>query len=128
MMPGKLVYEYASIRLVPKVERGEFINIGLILFSKRKKYLKLKYHLDKKRISAFSKDIDIAEIEKYLIHWDHICQGSPEGGKIAALDMPYRFRWITAPKSTIIQCSSVHPGLCEEPERVLERLFEQYVL
>jgi hypothetical protein len=127
-MPEKLVYEYASIRLVPKVERGEFMNIGLILFCKRKKYLKLKYHLDINRIAAFSNELDLEEIEKYLIHWDQICQGSPEGGKIASMDMPYRFRWITAPKSTILQCSPVHPGVCEEPEGVLERLFEQYVL
>lgn len=127
-MPDKLVYEYASIRLVPKVEREEFINIGVILFCKRKKFLAMKYQVNEKRIQAFAEDIDLEEVREHLRSWDLICQGDPAGGAIARQDMAYRFRWITAPKSTILQCSQVHPGLCEEPEEVLERLFEKYVL
>ncbi len=127
-MPEKLVYEYASIRFVPKVERGEFLNIGVILFCKRKKYLCLKYHIDEDRIRAFSKEVDLEEITQYLAGWDLICKGNPKGGKIAQMDMAYRFRWITAPKSTIIQCSEVHPGLCVDPETELEGLFRKYVL
>ncbi|MEL7121467.1 MAG: DUF3037 domain-containing protein [Bacteroidota bacterium] len=127
-MPEKLVYEYASIRLVPKVEREEFLNIGLIVFSKRKKFLDLKYHLDAKRLSLFSNEVELKEIEDYLKTWKLICQGHPNGGKIAEYDQSYRFRWITAPKSTIIQCSKVHPGLCNEPEEVLDILFKKYVM
>ncbi len=127
-MQDKLVYEYASIRLVPKVEREEFINIGVILFSKRKKYLAMKYQINEKRLQAFAEDIDLEAIRDHLKSWELICQGDPLGGAIAQQDMAYRFRWITAPKSTILQCSKVHPGLCEEPEGVLERLFEKYVL
>ena len=127
-MQGRQVYEYAFIRIVPKVERGEFLNLGVILFCKRLKYLDLKYHIDAKRLQAFSSEIDLEEIAQYLISWDLICKGSKEGGRIAELDQAQRFRWLTATRSTIIQSSKVHPGLTETPEAVLEKLFEKYVL
>ena len=127
-MQKKEVFEYAFIRFVPKVEREEFLNVGVIVFCKRKKYLAVKYHIDEARLNAFSKDIDLAELSEYLKSWDLICQGSPEGGKIAQMDLPGRFRWLTASRSTIIQHSSVHTGLCENPEAVLNDLFEKYVL
>ncbi len=127
-MQEKLVYEYASIRYVPCVERGEFLNIGVIVFCKRKKYLNMQYQLDENRLKSFSGEIDLEELEAYLRSWTFICQGQPEGGAIAQLDPAYRFRWITAPKSTILQCSPVHPGICEEPGEVLQGLFRKYVL
>jgi hypothetical protein len=127
-MPDKIVYEYASIRLVPKVEREEFINIGVILFCKQKKYLAMKYQISEKRLEAFAEDMDLEEVREHLYSWELICEGDPRGGAIAQQDMAYRFRWITAPKSTILQCSQVHPGLCEEPGGQLEVLFEKYVL
>jgi len=126
-MQSEETYEYAVIRLVPRVEREEFLNIGVILFSKRKKYLDLKYHIDKNRIQAFAKVIDPVLIHEYLKAWDLICKGSPEGGRIGELDLPTRFRWLVAPRSTIIQSSPTHPGLCTDPEKVLEKLFEMYV-
>ncbi len=127
-MQEKLVYEYASIRYVPCVERGEFINIGVIVFCKRKKYLDLKYLLNERRLRLFSEEVDWKELEAHLKAWKLICQGDPLGGSIAQLDQAYRFRWITAPKSTILQCSPVHPGICWTPEAQLEELFQKLVL
>jgi hypothetical protein len=127
-MPEKQTFEYAFIRLVPRVEREEFLNVGVVVFSKRHKYLKVKYHLDKKRLSLFSDQIDLEEIERYLHTWELISEGRPEGGEIAQLDRAERFRWLTATRSTIIQSSKVHPGLCHDPEKMLEELFQKYVL
>ncbi len=127
-MPDKQVYEYAFIRLVPKVEREEFLNVGVILFGKRHKFLEVKYHLDEGRIRAFSPDLDLEEVARYLHTWELISQGRAEGGYIAQLDQAGRFRWLTATRSTIIQSSKVHPGLCSDPAAVLEDLFEKYVL
>lgn len=127
-MQDKVTYEYAIIRLVPVVERGEFLNIGVILFSKRKKFLDMKYQLDENRIKAFSKDIDIPTIEAYLKGWELVCQGNPEGGRIGESEIQVRFRWLTATRSTIIQSSKVHPGLCHDPQKILDDLFVKYVL
>jgi len=127
-MQGNQVFEYAFIRFVPKVEREEFVNVGAILFCRRKKYLDVKIHLDMERLSAFAKDTDLEELKNYLKSWDLICRGVPEGGKIAALEMASRFRWLTASRSTIIQHSLVHTGVCDNPDLMLSRLFEKYVM
>lgn len=127
-MQNKVIYEFAVIRLVPKVEREEFINVGVILFSKRKKYLGIKYHVDKNKIQAISKELDLEMVNDYLKAWEAICNGSPEGGKIGEFELSSRFRWLVASRSTIIQSSKTHPGLCDNPEQVLEKLFELYVL
>ena len=127
-MPDKVIYEYAVIRLVPKVEREEFLNLGVILMSKRKKYLEMKYQIDEPRIRSFAKDVDLITIRKYLEAWEDICAGAPRGGRIGQLDLHERFRWLTAARSTIIQSSKVHPGRCGDLAEVLENLFERYVL
>lgn len=127
-MPSKVIFEYAVVRIVPKVERGEFLNVGIILFAKSKDFLAMKYHFDKNRLALFSEEIDIERLENYLDAWDWICKGSQKGGAIGKLETPERFRWLTAAKSTIIQCSEVHPGLCQSPENKLDRLFQEYVL
>lgn len=127
-MPDREIYEFAIIRLVPKVERGEFLNIGVILFSKRLNYLAIKYHIDQTRLKVFSKEIDLQEIVDYLKAWDVICQGGAAGGQIGALEMHERFRWLTATRSTIIQCSEVHPGRSSDPQKVLDELMKNYVL
>jgi len=127
-MQDKVTYEYAVIRLVPKVEREEFLNIGVILFSKRKKYLGIKHLLDERRLNAFSEDIDTEMIRDYLRAWDLVCSGNPEGGKIAGLELASRFRWLVASRSTIIQSSKTHPGLCHDPEKVLQDIFIRYVM
>ena len=127
-MQNRVTYEFAIIRVVPKVEREEFLNVGVILFSKPKKYLGMRFQLDKKRIAAFAKDLDIEVLNEYLKAWEAVCEGSPKGGAIGQLELPARFRWLTASRSTIIQSSETHPGLCFDPEEVLQELFRLYVL
>lgn len=127
-MQNKVIYEFAVIRIVPKVEREEFLNIGVIFFSKRKKYLKMKYKIDEKRLSAFSSEIDMKSLNEYMKGWEMVCEGSPKGGKIGEFDVAFRFRWLTATRSSIIQSSRPHSGLCDNPEKELENLFEFYVL
>lgn len=127
-MQDKIKFEYAIIRLVPKVERGEFFNIGAIVYAKQKKFLGVKYHIDTYKLEAFCKDIDINLISKYLEAWRLVCEGEKEGGRIGALELPDRFHWLTASRSTIIQSSEVHSGLCENPEKTLNDIFEKFVL
>lgn len=127
-MLDRVIFEYAIIRVVPKVEREEFINIGVIIMSQRKRFMDLKYHIDSDRLSSFSKDIDKALIQRYMKSWELISKGSLSGQGIESLDLHLRFRWLTANRSTIIQCSPVHPGLCEDPAERLVRLFKRFVL
>lgn len=127
-MQGRDLYEYAIIRLVPKVERGEYINIGIILLSKKSNYLGMRYQLDTDRLKAFSQDIDIELVDKYLSAWRLVCDGGPKGGKIGELEIRLRFRWLTASRSTIIQSSPVHPGFCSDVDATMEKLFTQFVL
>jgi len=127
-MPEKQLFEYAIIRVVPKVEREEFINVGVILFSKKLKFLKALYKIDEKRLKALCDTLDVEEVAQYLKALEQICNGSAEGGPIAKLDQPSRFRWLTATRSTVVQSSKVHPGFCGEPDEALEKLFRQMVL
>lgn len=127
-MPDKVQYEFAIIRVMPQVERGETINVGVVVFSKKLDYIGIKYQVDIERLSALSKDLDIEELHSYLKAWESIAKARPESGKIGTLVTAERFRWLTAAKSTILQCSEVHPGLSVSPERVLEKLFAKYVL
>lgn len=126
-MPEKHIYEYACIRYVPRVEREEFINVGVILYCKATQFLGVKYEVDAKRISAFSAALSPEQLGIHLHTWELICRGDKEGGKIAELDVAGRFRWLTAVRSTIVQSSKVHPGRCSQPSQVLDRLFHQYV-
>jgi hypothetical protein len=127
-MQNRETYEFAIIRVVPKVEREEFLNVGVILFSKRKKYLKMAYQIDEKRMAAFSCNIDVVALNEYLKSWEQVCQGVPNGGKIGEMELSLRFRWLTASRSTIIQSSKTHPGLSDNPQKELEDLFEFFVL
>lgn len=126
-MQGKELYEYAIIRLVPKVERQEFINIGVILYSRKSKYLSMKWHINEEKVNAFSNEIDISMIKDYLLAWEDVCLGAPKGGKIGELEIQVRFRWLTASRSTIIQSSAVHPGFCDNPKSKLDNLFDRFV-
>lgn len=127
-MQDRVTYEYAVIRLMPKVEREEFMNIGVILFSKPLNFLQLKFNIDEQRIKSFSSDIDLETVCDYLEGWKNIAEANDKGGKIGTFEAASRFRWLTASKSTIIQCSAVHPGLSANPGAVLEEIFERYVL
>lgn len=127
-MQNRVTYEFAIIRFVPKVEREEFINVGAILFSKRKKYLGIKFKVDAERLKALSSEVDQDTIVEYLKAWEKICDGGPLGGAIGEMELSDRFRWLSACKSTVLQCSKTHPGLCTDPEKELEDLFKRYVL
>lgn len=121
------LFEYAIVRIVPLVEREEFINIGVILFCKPQKFLKIKYELNELRLSSFGCKPNAAEVKNYLEAFDKICNASPDSGEIGGLPIAERFRWLTASRSTIIQCSKVHPGLCLSAEETLEELFNTMV-
>jgi hypothetical protein len=127
-MQGKYLFEYAIIRIVPRVEREEFLNVGIILYCKDLKFLDTKYTLNKERVAAICAHLDCNEVEEHLQSFGKIAKGEKNGGPIAALDLPSRFRWLTAARSTIIQTSKVHPGFTENPEVTLEKLFNQLVL
>ena len=127
-MQEKHLYEYAVIRLVPKVEREEFLNVGIIVFSKQGKYLKALFQVDEERLRVFCKDLDKDEICSNLDSFMKICEGSKNGGPIAQLDLPSRFRWLTAVRSSIIQTSRPHPGMTSDLDKTLQRLFTELVL
>ena len=127
MQKGKL-YHYAVIRLVPKVERQEFFNVGLILFSKREKYIRLKYHLCRDKFKLMCSDIEYDEVEYSLESFKQIAEGNNEYGTIATMDIPERFRWLAAVRSSIIQTSPTHTGIADDLEKTFKRLFEELVL
>ena len=125
-MQNKL-YEYAVIRIVPRVEREEFINAGIVLFCKKEKYLNCKYQLHEQKLLCMYADADIDFIKKNLQSFTNIALGKESESVIAKLDLPERFRWLTATRSTVIQASKVHPGLCFNEDETLEKLFRDYV-
>lgn len=127
-MQEKHLFEYAVIRVVPRVEREEFLNVGVILYCSGQKFLQSKCDLDEKRLAVFSSDIDISEIKENLHAFGQISKGTAEGGPIAKLDLPSRFRWLTATRSTVLQTSKVHPGFCTDPAETLEKLYRELVL
>ena len=127
-MQDSHTFEYAIIRVVPKVEREEFFNVGVILFSKRKKFLDIKYHINPDKLKAFSTEIELEMLEDYLKAWKLICEGHPHGGKIGTFELPDRFRWLVACRSTIIQSSKTHSGLSADPEKTLDDIFKSHVL
>lgn len=122
------VFEYAVIRIVPQVEREEFINAGVILYCKQQNFLHVRWTLDESLLALFAPNLDLPELKQNLFAFDVICKGGPEGGTIGMLDMPGRFRWLTATRSTILQPSSVHPGYTADAAATLEHLFLQLVL
>ncbi len=126
-MQDKHLFEYAIIRVVPRVEREEFLNVGVIIYCADEKFLRTSFSLNKDRLVSFSADIETEEIEKRLKAIEHICNGDAEGGAIACLPLASRFRWLTAAKSTIVQTSPVHPGLCNSAKDELEKLYAELV-
>lgn len=127
-MQDKHLFEYATIRLVPRVEREEFINVGIILYCSSEKFLKTQFNINTLKISAFCPEVDIEEVSTRLHAFAQICEGGEAGGPIGALPMASRFRWLTANRSTIIQTSPVHPGLCTQAEETFEKLYHKLIL
>lgn len=126
-MPGRHEFEYAVIRLVPKVEREEFINVGVILYCRTLRFLKTRFLLDKQKLDALGCHTDIPEIEANLQAFARICEGAADSGPIGELSPGERFRWLTATRSTMLQSSRVHPGLCTDAECTLDQLFRTMV-
>ena len=127
-MQEKHFYDYAVIRVLPQVEREEFINIGVILFSKKAKYIRMLYKLDERRLSLFSSELDIDLLKETLISFEKICNGDKTAGLIAQFDIPERFRWLTAVRSACIQTSRPHSGFTHHLDETLEKLFTELVL
>lgn len=127
-MQDRHLFEYAVIRVVPRVEREEFINVGVILYCSKLKYLKMMYEVNKERLLALSKGLDIETVEQNLASFQRIAQGGKDGGPIGELDAPSRFRWLTATRSTVVQTSKVHPGFCLDGEDAIRKLYKQLVL
>lgn len=127
-MPELKSFDYAVVRVVPRVERGEFINVGVILFCRPLRFLDARIRLDTERLAGMALDIDAAEVQAYLDLIPRIAAGGPEAGPIGQLDQPERFRWLVSPRSTAIQVSPVHCGLCDDdPQAALDNLFERLV-
>lgn len=127
-MQEKYLFEYAVIRVVPRVERAEFLNVGVIVYCSALRFLQTMFELNEERLQAFCKDLDIVELKKRLHAFEQICGGTPEGGKIGKLPIASRFRWLTAARSTVVQTSPVHPGLCADARETLIKLHAQLVL
>jgi DUF3037 family protein len=120
-------FQYAVLRVVPRVERGESLNAGVILLCRPKRFLAARTALDEGRLRALAPDVDPATIETHLAAIERIAAGVAEGGPIAALGQAERFHWLVAPSSTVIQPSEVHTGLCDDPAVELDHLFERLV-
>ena len=118
-------FDYAAIRVVPRVERQEFINSGVVFFCLEKRYLAARIHLDEQRLKALWPAIDVELVREHLEAIPRICAGDPAAGPIARLSQRERFHWLISPRSTIIQLSPVHTGLCESTDELTERLAKQ---
>ena len=120
-------YSYAIVRVVPRVERGEFLNVGVVLFSRELDFLGARFEVDEDRLRSLAADVDIPTVERHLATFRAICNGEPSGGPIAALPKPERFHWLVAPRSTMIQTSPVHVGRSQDAQRALEDLLQEFV-
>lgn len=127
-MPEKHLYEYAVIRIVPKVEREEFLNAGVVLYCRQTRFIKVLYQLNREKLRLFCEDADADELEEHLRAFQKIAAGTPDGGPMAKEDAASRFRWLTAVRSSVIQTSRPHQGFCADPEQTAQRLFEELVL
>lgn len=127
-MQEKHLYEYAVIRILPRVEREEFLNVGIILFSKKAKYIKANYQLDEQKIRLFNSELDLSLLHSNLKSILKICAGAKDAGKIGNFDIPERFRWLTAVRSTCIQTSRPHSGFSPNLDETFDLLFAELVL
>ena len=128
--PSPAPFEYAVLRVVPRVERGEGVNVGVVVFCRTRGFLAARVDLGGRQraaLAALSPEVDLDAVQAHLDELVRVVAGDPDGGPIAALDAPERFRWVTSPSSTVIQPSEVHGGLTESPERSLADLFDRLV-
>lgn len=114
-------YDYAFVRVVPRVEQGEFINVGVVFFCRTERFLDVRLAVDQERLLALAPDLELDLVTAHLEAIPQICDGA---GPIGQLPQAERFHWLVAPRSTIIQTSPVHSGLCDDPDAALERITE----
>jgi hypothetical protein len=126
-MPTRDFFEYAVIRLVPRVEREEFTNVGVVLFCRTRRFLDARTALDTGRLAAQAPELDVDAVQEQLGHFRLVCKGGAAAGPIGLLPQPERFRWLVAPRSTVLQSSPVHCGLCDDPQAAMDRLFATVV-
>jgi hypothetical protein len=127
-VPEKTSFDYAVIRVVPRVDRAEFMNAGVILFARTVRFLEARISLDRARLLSLFPKADISEIEHHLTGIPKICAGEKDSGPIGALPQHERWHWLVAPRSTIIQTSETHSGICDDPATALDRLMQSLVL
>jgi hypothetical protein len=126
-VPERISYDYAVVRVVPRVERAEFLNAGIILFAKERGALLARVELDERRLAALAPGLDPLPIREHLASIERVAAGGAGAGPHGGLSASERFHWLTAPRSTVIQVSPVHSGLCDDPSQELDRLFELLV-
>ena len=125
---GQDLYEFAVVRYVPRIERGEFVNIGLLMMNKRRRWMRFEAHLDAARLAVFDCPHTPQEIEAQLKTFADVAAGKVSAGPMAALPVEERFRWLTAVKSACLQTSRPHPGIAANPDAAFRRLFAELVL
>jgi Protein of unknown function (DUF3037) len=126
-VPARSSFDYAVLRLVPRVERGEFVNVGAILFCRTRRFLEAQFYLDPQRLAALGSDVDIKMIEERLEQIRLVAAGGKAAGPIGELSQADRFHWLVSPRSTVVQPSPVHTGLCDDPSAALEEILETMV-
>jgi hypothetical protein len=127
-MRAMLSYDYAVLRVVPSVEREEFVNAGVVLQCPEQAFLDCRVHIDEPRLRALGPGLDPDLVRQHLEAFPRICAGDPAAGPIASLSRRERFQWLVAPRSTIIQVSPVHSGVCDSPAAALDEIFQRLVL
>lgn len=126
-MPPKHLYEYSVLRYVPCVARQEFVNVGVLLYCKSPRFIGMKWALNEQRILSFCPTANLDEVRAYLESMEKICAGGEMHSPMGMLDAASRFRWLSATRSTILQVSPVHPGLCDDPQAALQAIFREQV-
>ncbi len=127
-MPAPSSFDYAILRVVPRVEREEFLNVGVVVYCLQQDFLAARTALDVNRVRAFAPEIDITTVEQHLASVPLLCAGGVAAGPLGALSAKERFHWIVAPRSTVVQVSPVHSGICSDPAQALEHLLRTMVL
>jgi hypothetical protein len=126
-VPDPEAFQYTVLRVVPRVERGERLNAGVVLYCRRRGFLGARVHLDEARLRALDPSCDLATLRTALDALVAVAEGDPAAGRLGRLDLSDRFGWLAAPSSTVIQPSAVHTGLCDDPAAELDHLFERLV-
>jgi hypothetical protein len=127
-VPAPNSFDYAVVRVVPRVDREEFINAGVVLYCLKQRFLKAQLALEEGRLLALAPGVDLPLVRSHLQALQRVCEGGPDAGPIGQLPQKERWHWVVAPRSTIIQVSPVHSGLCEDPEAALADLVTKMVL